>query len=488
MYGDPIPRPANAIVLRQHWQYHIKHDGTRRACNCCDGSPRAAPSLHKYAQTYSSCVEQPVQRLSAELGYRVYGGDAKDAYAHSPAPERPTYVEIDHAYADWYYHRHQRHGDRSKVLPVQHALQGHPESRRLWEEHISKILHSSDFDFRSTTHDKSIYRGTFKGTPIFMLRQVDDFALAVPNENMVRVVYSAIGDTLKLPTEEDPPFSYLGLLKDYNGVDVHQFDDRTVLNCETYIDRVLRTHGWTTPSAESDRDSNKPQSPIPAGSIAALYASKGPAEGTTEHTALATKYGFGYRNLVGELMYPFVTCRPDVGYAVITLSKFLHRPHDLHFAMLKKVTKYLRCTKSWGIATLSADPHLPAFPELEPGLQLTGFLDAAHGNDLRKRRSTTGFAFQLAGGCISYKCKTQSTTATSSTEAGFYAAVIAAKQARYLRSILTDLGFRNTIPPHSTAIISPPSTWSTPRSPPSDPATLTSNFLPSKLGKIPAPS
>jgi hypothetical protein len=93
--------------------------------------------------------------------------------------------------------------------------------------------------------------------------------------------------------------------------------------------------------------------------------------------------------------------------------------------MLKKVTKYLRRTKSWGIHfrqsthdptlppcpydTLSADLHLPAFPELETGLQLTGFLDAAHGNDLRKHRSTTGFAFQLAGGC------TQSTTATSST-------------------------------------------------------------------------
>ena len=47
----------------------------------------------------------------------------------------------------------------------------------------------------------------------------------------------------------------------------------------------------------------------------------------------------------------------------------------------------------------------------------------------------------LAGGCISYKCKTQPITATSSTEAEFYAAVSAAKQALYLRSILVELGF-----------------------------------------------
>ena len=38
-------------------------------------------------------------------------------------------------------------------------------------------------------------------------------------------------------------------------------------------------------------------------------------------------------------------------------------------------------------------------------------------------------------------CKTQSTTATSSTEADFLAAVTATKQAKYLCAILTDLGF-----------------------------------------------
>jgi len=42
---------------------------------------------------------------------------------------------------------------------------------------------------------------------------------------------------------------------------------------------------------------------------------------------------------------------------------------------------------------------------------------------------------------IAYRCTTQSITATSSTEAEFLAAVTAAKQARYLRTILRELGF-----------------------------------------------
>ena len=106
MYGEPVPRPKDpsAIILRPHWQYKVKSNGKRRSRNCCDGSPRAAPALHGIASTYSSCVEQPVQRLffalAAHLGYGVYGADATDAYAHSPPPAVPTYVAIDEAYAD----------------------------------------------------------------------------------------------------------------------------------------------------------------------------------------------------------------------------------------------------------------------------------------------------------------------------------------------------------------------------------------------------
>ena len=72
---------------------------------CCNGSKKAAPQLHAVASTWSSCVELPVQRIflciAVDLGLTVYGGDATDAYAHSPAPN-DTYIEIDDAYADWY--------------------------------------------------------------------------------------------------------------------------------------------------------------------------------------------------------------------------------------------------------------------------------------------------------------------------------------------------------------------------------------------------
>merc|ERR1739837_56365 len=78
--------------------------------------------------------------------------------------------------------------------------------------------------------------------------------------------------------------------------------------------------------------------------------------------------------------------------------------------------------------------------------KLVGFVDAAHVNDLRKRRSTTGVVFTFMGGAIVYKSKTQSLTADSSTEAEFIAAHAAAKIARYLRMLLKQLGYEQKDP------------------------------------------
>ena len=76
----------------------------------------------------------------------------------------------------------------------------------------------------------------------------------------------------------------------------------------------------------------------------------------------------------------------------------------------------------------------------------TLLFDASHANDLRNRKSTTGYVFVLGGAAVAYKSKTQTVTATSSTEAEFIAAVLAAKTAKYLRAVLSDLGFRQQEP------------------------------------------
>jgi len=67
------------------------------------------------------------------------------------------------------------------------------ESDKLWEKHITAILRSPQFGFKSTTHDRSVYSATFKGTRMLLLRQVDDFAVGRPNEDLAKRLYDPIG-------------------------------------------------------------------------------------------------------------------------------------------------------------------------------------------------------------------------------------------------------------------------------------------------------
>lgn len=138
MFGDaidPVTLPKNAIILRPHWNYAVKRSGVRRLKQCYNGSKFATPLLHAMASTWSSCAELPIQLLFIELatqkGSYMYGGDKRDAYAHTPAFEIMTHLTIDDAYFEWYKEKTGNTLNCQHVLPVLHSLQGHPESGKI---------------------------------------------------------------------------------------------------------------------------------------------------------------------------------------------------------------------------------------------------------------------------------------------------------------------------------------------------------------------
>jgi hypothetical protein len=63
--------------------------------------------------------------LTAAMGFVVIGADCTKAYVNSPSPAQPTYIRIGDAKIEWYRSRHGKEVDRSLVLPVLKALQGH---------------------------------------------------------------------------------------------------------------------------------------------------------------------------------------------------------------------------------------------------------------------------------------------------------------------------------------------------------------------------
>ena len=139
---------------------------------------------------------------------------------------------IDNQYYEWYFHCFGKKLDRSRVLPVLRALQGHLESGKLWERHINNILLGPNFNFKHTTHDRTIYQTIFNGNIVLLLRMVDDLLLQCKHkETEKEIIYVLIELALQLENEDQPPFAYLGPCVDFNGVDIEQSNTHIMISC-----------------------------------------------------------------------------------------------------------------------------------------------------------------------------------------------------------------------------------------------------------------
>ena len=69
------------------------------------------------------------------------------------------------------------------MIPILKALQGHPESPRLWDKHISKML-VNKLGFTATIYEPCLYYKRKEDSDItLILRQVDDFLVANKDSN-----------------------------------------------------------------------------------------------------------------------------------------------------------------------------------------------------------------------------------------------------------------------------------------------------------------
>ena len=71
--------------------------------------------------------------------------------------------------------------------------------------------------------------------------------------------------------------------------------------------------------------------PLSENILKTIYKECGPDEGTVDAYNLELSQGFAYQTLLGEMMYAYVTCRPDIGYAITTMNKFSTKPSKLLF-------------------------------------------------------------------------------------------------------------------------------------------------------------
>ena len=281
--------------------------------------------------------------------------------------------------------------------------------------------------------------------------QVDDFAIAAPDEQTANILLDKIDDKLTIPMKRQ------GFLDMYNGIDVAQTRDYIKVSCTTFINKICTKYliSWMQNFTSTD------DRPTPLPTDPTWYKKFNAAVGDPDpktQAKLAKQMQLTYRCGVGELIWAMTTTRPDLAFASVKLSQANSCPDEHHYHGVKHALKYLYRTRDDGLYFWRTAPR-PEFKEgplscinsnkqdllntnrLEQDAHIVhAYADSDWASCVKTRRSFGGAVIRLAGGTIAYKSKFQPTVAGSSTEAEFMAAYDTGKMILFVRSVLWDLG------------------------------------------------
>jgi hypothetical protein len=127
-----------------------------------------------------------------------------------------------------------------------------------------------------------------------------------------------------------------------------------------------------------------------------------------------------YRQIIGSLMY-LMNTRPEICFAMNTLSQFLVEPRRVHLVAAKHVMRYLKGTIDYG---LSYDG--------DHDFTLSGYTDVDWAGSVSDRKSTSGGCFSLGSTMISWQSRKQSSIAMIIVEEEYIVACFASCEAIWI--------------------------------------------------------
>ena len=113
-------------------------------------------------------------------------------------------------------------------------------------------------------------------------------------------------------------------------------------------------------------------------------------------------------------MYAAIGTRPNIVFAMQSLSQFTQNPGPEHWIALKRVFRYLQGTQNLSLVYGGALSS--------PNQILMAYTDADYRSNPNNRRSISGSTYIIAGAVIGWMSKKQSVTATSTCDAEYVAA------------------------------------------------------------------
>jgi transposase InsO family protein len=316
--------------------------------------------------------------------------DIKTAFLHGEL-EETIYMEQPTGYEE---------GPAGAACKLNKSLYGLKQAPRAWYTRLNKELEI--FGFVPSLADPSLFTLESKTSTVYLLIYVDDILIAGKDKDKVNYIKEEL-----LTRFEGRD---LGEVTSFLGINITRERNTNMIKIDQagMISSILQQFGL-----EEAKTKTIPLSPT-------VKLSKNEGEPLD-------KKRFPYGTLVGKLMFLAVGTRLDIAYSVNTLARFISDPNMTHWQAAKGVVRYLAYTNKRGITFRGSN------------LDLIGYCDADYAGDLDTRKSTTGYAFSLNGGAVSWNSKRQPTVAASTTEAEYMAAAAAVKEALWLRKLCKSL-------------------------------------------------
>ena len=307
------------------------------------------------------------------------------------------------------------------LLRILKAIYGGKASGYLWYNHLKADLESRGFVECPSAKCLFVRPGsTAEEDPTIIFIHVDDGLIFHNNQEIIDETLNSIDKKLSL-TKED--------LNWHLGVKMENTKDHLKMSVPSYIDQLSSRFGLS--------EANPKRTPLNPSTI---YE-----KNTGE------KFQCPYQEAIGALIWPSLTCRPDITQAVNLLSRYTSNPSKTHWMGVKRVIAYLKTTKEKGIVYRKPSVKRNLLDVLK-NARLVIYSDSDYAGDPDGRRSTSGFAIYLTtelpgskvpeqpDGCLvdwgSYR---QPVTAQSTCEAEMIAGVRAAKRGRYHKKVLDEV-------------------------------------------------
>jgi hypothetical protein len=348
-----------------------------------------------FAPTSNMSTIRTVLAMAAQNDWEIHQVDIKSAYLHAEIKE-DIYMRPPPGYL--------RAGDEGKVLRLLRCLYGLKQAGFEWSEELASVF--LKIGFTRSQIDQAVYFKRSADEHMVVTVSVDD--MAVTSKRLQDITH--FKDQLRHYFE----ISDLGELSWLLGLKVERDrSTRTItLSQNAYVDTILERFYLT--------DSKSAVIPMEVGTVLSID------QCPDTHAGLAEMHDVPYQRGIGSLMYAATSTRPDIAFAVATLSQFMRNPGRVHWEAAKRTMRYLKGTKDYGITLGSTDGGLEAYVDADWASQ-------------PHRHSMSGYVIMLNGGPVAWSSQKQPIIALSTAEAEYIALTAAAREVLYLQLLIEEL-------------------------------------------------